>query len=58
MTEDERNELRHELGPGPDGLDETAWTAAWNNALSRRMAQVERGEVPLLAEDELFANDE
>ena len=55
MTEDERNELRHELGAPADELDETAWTAAWNDELSRRMTQIERGEVRLLTADELFA---
>jgi len=52
MTEDERNELRDELGTPADGLDETAWTAAWNDELSRRMTQVERGEVRLLPEED------
>jgi len=58
MTEDERNELRHELGTPADGLDETAWTVAWNDELSRRLTQIERGDVQLLTEEELFANED
>ncbi|MGD0527599.1 MAG: hypothetical protein ABSE49_20865 [Polyangiaceae bacterium] len=58
MTEDERNELRHELGTPAEGLDEATWTATWNRELSRRLGQIERGEVQLLTEEELFANDE
>jgi hypothetical protein len=54
-AEDERKELRHELGTPAEGLDETAWMTAWNSELSRRLTQIERGEVPLLTEEELFA---
>ncbi len=58
MTEAERDELRDELGAPVDGLDETTWKAAWNDELSRRMTQIERGEVRLLTEEELFANED
>ena len=56
MTEDERLELREELGT--DELDEKEWTAKWNDELAHRMAQVERGDVKLLTEEEFFANDD
>ena len=42
LMEDERSELRAKLGG--DDLDETEWTATWNDELSHRMAQTERGE--------------
>jgi hypothetical protein len=58
MTEDERKELRYELGTPADGLDEAARAAAWNNELSRRLTQIERGEVQMLTEEELFANED
>jgi hypothetical protein len=58
MTEDERNELRHELGTPADRLDGAAWTVAWNDELSRRLTQIERGDVQLLTEEELFANED
>jgi hypothetical protein len=45
--------LRKKLGG--DELDESEWTAAWNDDLVRRMSQIERGEVHLLSEDEFFA---
>jgi hypothetical protein len=54
MTEDERAELRKKLDG--DDLDESEWTAEWNDELARRMSQIERGEVRLLTEEELFSN--
>ena len=56
LTEDERSELRAKLGG--DELDETEWTAAWNDELSHRMAQIERGEVKLLTREEFWADDD
>jgi hypothetical protein len=56
MTEDERIELRTELGS--EVLDERTWTAAWNDELSHRMAQIERGEVKLLTREEFWADDD
>lgn len=54
MTEDERAELRKKLDG--DDLDESEWNAEWNDELARRMSQIERGEVRLLSEEELFSN--
>jgi hypothetical protein len=56
MTEDERDELRAELEG--DGCTSDEWTAAWNDDLARRMAQIERGEAQLQTEEEFFADDE
>jgi hypothetical protein len=55
MTDDERAELRDKLGG--DSLDPSEWTAAWNGELARRMSEIERGEVRLLTEEELFGSD-
>jgi hypothetical protein len=56
LTEEERAELRAKL----DGveLDEAEWIAAWNDELSQRMAQIERGEVKLLTREEFWADDD
>jgi len=56
LTEDERSELRAKLGG--DELEETEWTAAWNDELSQRMAQIERGDVKLLTREEFWADDD
>jgi hypothetical protein len=56
MSEDERAELREKLRG--EVIDEKEWTAAWNDELSRRMSQIERGEVELLTRDEFWSDDE
>jgi hypothetical protein len=56
LTEEERSELRAKLGG--DDLDETEWTATWNDELSRRMTQIERGEVKLLTREEFWVDDD
>ncbi len=55
MTAEERAELRNKLG---SHVGEAEWTASWNDALSSRMAQIERGDVELLTEEEFFDDGE
>jgi putative addiction module component (TIGR02574 family) len=55
MSEDERAELLETLSG--EVLDEEEWTAAWNDELSRRMGQIERGEVELLTREEFWSDD-
>ncbi len=56
MSEDERAELREKLSE--DILGEKEWMAAWSGELSRRMSQIERGEVELLTREEFWSDDE
>jgi hypothetical protein len=56
MSPEERAELRLELGD--DEANQEEWTAAWNDELSNRMAQVERGEVKLLTREEFWNDDD
>jgi hypothetical protein len=56
MTEDERAELGKKLGG--DDLDESEWTAQWNDEFARRMSQIEGGEARLLTEEEFFSNQD
>jgi hypothetical protein len=55
MTPDERAELRETLA---EAFNDDEWTAAWNDELTRRVAQVERGEVTLLTEEGFFDDGE
>jgi hypothetical protein len=55
LSEEERAELRGKLEG--DQVDESEWTAAWNDELARRMVQIERGETHLLTEEEFFSGD-
>jgi hypothetical protein len=34
------------------------WGRAWNDELTRRITEVERGDTKLLTEEEFFADDE
>ncbi len=56
MNEHERVELRDELDGALCTPDE--WGRSWNNELTRRITEVERGEARLLTEEEFFAEDE
>ncbi|MFO0754863.1 MAG: hypothetical protein U0359_00105 [Byssovorax sp.] len=55
MSDTERVELRDELDLV---LDPPAdWESAWNDELSLRIGEVERGEARLLDEDEFFDDE-
>jgi hypothetical protein len=55
LSESERNELRAELdGALPSSPEE--WEGAWNNELSRRIAQIEGGDVELVDGADIMAD--
>jgi hypothetical protein len=56
MSDDERAELREKLSG--EVLGEKEWSAAWSVDLSRRMGQIERGEVELLTREEFWTDDD
>jgi Putative addiction module component len=55
LSDDERSELRAELDGALSSSPEE-WDRAWNDELSRRMAQVESGEVELVDGDQVMAD--
>jgi Putative addiction module component len=55
LSADERGELREELDGALCVPDE--WDRAWNDELTHRIMEIERGEAKLLTEEELFADD-
>jgi hypothetical protein len=57
MNDEERRELRAELEELGECTSEE-WASAWSQELGRRMAQIERGEVKLLTEEEFFSDDD
>jgi hypothetical protein len=52
LSEVERDELRDELDRE---LSPEQWSAAWDDELSERIAQIERGEVQCATLDEVAA---
>lgn len=54
LSENERNELRAELDGMFLSLPEE-WNNAWNDELSNRIAQIERGDVALVDGAEIMA---
>ncbi len=55
LSESERSELREQLD-GSLASSPAEWQREWNDELSRRMAQVESGEVDLVDGDEVLAD--
>jgi hypothetical protein len=51
LDEAERDELRDELDVA-ETLSPTEWEHAWNDELSNRIEQIERGEAKLLTKEE------
>jgi len=52
MNEEERKELHDEL---ENACSPSEWKQAWNEELSRRIAQIEAGDVELVDGDEVLA---
>ena len=55
LGENERAELALALISSLDGEPETGVDEAWRVEITRRIAQIERGEVQLVPGDEVFA---
>ena len=55
LGEDERAELALALISSLDGEPETGVDEAWRVEITRRIAQIERGEIQLVPGDEVFA---
>ena len=53
MNEEERKELHHEL---ENACSPSDWKQAWNEELSRRVAQIEAGDVELVDGDKVLAD--
>lgn len=54
LSESERSELREELD-GSYATSPREWEREWNDELTRRIAQVENGEVDLVDGDDVMS---